>query len=172
MTKRATQLNDGGLGGFLLRWLRGQLLVSLAIALLTAAGLALFDLPAPIALGAITGVGWMIPWLGGIVAYLIALIVVMIVTPGWVEILTVTGVYVVVSLLESLLLTPWIMGRSVGVSPLLIFLALLAGGALFGWLGLLLAVPAAAAATYFWRRGAMVGTTDTGQTGTRADHDS
>jgi predicted PurR-regulated permease PerM len=75
----------------------------------------------------------------------------MIIQPGWSGLLQVTIIYSVVSLLESLLLTPWIMGRSVGVSPLMIMLALFLGGAFFGVPGLLLAVPGAVLVSWFWR---------------------
>ena len=140
-----------GLGNFLRNWLRGQLLVSLVIALLIWLGLSWRGLPAPLTLGILTGLAWMIPWLGGVLAYLTAAVVVMIVQPGWSGLLQVTIIYSVVSLLESFLLTPWIMGRSVGVSPLLTMLALFLGGAFFGVPGLLLAVPVAVLLSWLWR---------------------
>jgi predicted PurR-regulated permease PerM len=140
-----------GLGHFLRNWLRGQLLISLVIAILIWLGLSWRGLPAPLTLGILTGLAWMIPWLGGVLAYLTASIIVMIIQPGWSGLLQVTIIYSVVSLLESLLLTPWIMGRSVGVSPLMIMLALFLGGAFFGVPGLLLAVPGAVLVSWFWR---------------------
>jgi predicted PurR-regulated permease PerM len=56
----------------------------------------------------------------------------------------VLGVFAVVQFLEGMVITPRIMGESVGLSPLVIILALFAGGQLFGLLGIFLAIPAAA----------------------------
>jgi predicted PurR-regulated permease PerM len=62
-----------------------------------------------------------------------------------VHVLYVWGVFAVVQALEGTVITPRILGDSVGLSPLVIILALFAGGQLFGLLGIFLAVPAAAA---------------------------
>lgn len=162
--------SDDNLSRFLLRWLRGQLLVSLAITLLIWLGLSWWGLPAPLLLGILTGAAWLIPWLGGLLAYLVAAVTVLIAQPGWAGLLQVTIIYSLVSLLESLLLTPWLVGRSVGISPLLVMLALFLGGAFFGIIGLILAVPAAAAASWFWHRQRIPASTQSTKCGT--DHDA
>lgn len=67
------------------------------------------------------------------------------------RILGVTGVFVVVQTLEGFLLTPRILGKSLGISPMTVFLCALAGGLLFGPLGVLLAAPVAAVAAIVWK---------------------
>jgi predicted PurR-regulated permease PerM len=67
------------------------------------------------------------------------------------RILGVVGVFVVVQTLEGFVLTPRILGKSVGLSAMTVFVCGLIGGALFGPLGLLLAVPIAAVAAVAWR---------------------
>jgi predicted PurR-regulated permease PerM len=63
---------------------------------------------------------------------------------GWAPIIGVVVVIIITSLLEQMLITPRIIGNNVGLPPLAVLLAVLAGGELFGFVGTLLAVPAAA----------------------------
>jgi predicted PurR-regulated permease PerM len=64
--------------------------------------------------------------------------------PDWTSVAIVVGVFLAGQALEGNLLTPWLVGDRVGLHPVWVIFALLAGGAVFGFVGLLLAVPAAA----------------------------
>lgn len=140
-------------------YLRGQLLVSLAVGALTSLGLWISGMPYALLLGMATGALNVIPLLGVWSMFAIcALVAAFQPEPLWM-LLRVAGVFAVVQGLESLLITPRVLGRSVGVHPALALLALLAFGGLFGLPGLVLAVPLAAVVLYFasdlrriWRR--------------------
>jgi predicted PurR-regulated permease PerM len=126
------------LGGFI----RGQLLVAIIVGVLTAVMLTLLHVRFAILIGLLAGLFNVIPYVGAFVGAAPAVIIALI-TNGPLSALLVIGGFVVINQLEGHLIAPNVVGPSVGLSPLAVILALLAGGELFGLLGLLVAVPTA-----------------------------
>ena len=124
-------------------YLRGQLTISAASAVLVAVPLALFGAPFSLLLGLAAGLLNMIPSLGSILTYVLG-VTVMLLFGTFTDVLVVLGVLAAQAVIEQAFLTPNIMGQQVGLHPVVILIALFSCGALFGFLGLLLAVPAAA----------------------------
>jgi predicted PurR-regulated permease PerM len=124
-------------------YLRGQLTISAASAVLVAVPLVLFGVPFSLLLGLLAGLLNLIPNLGSILTYVIGtLLMLAFGTLG--DVAIVLGVLSAQAVVEQAVLTPNIMGQSVGLHPVVIMLSLFVCGALFGFLGLLLAVPATA----------------------------
>ena len=124
-------------------WVRGQLILMLALGLMTGAVYTLLGLPSGPILGLIAGLAEAVPFVGPIVGAIPALLVAGAFRPDLLPIVAVA--YVVIQLLESNLLVPLVMRNAVGVSPFLLTVSLLVGGALGGLLGALIAVPIVAA---------------------------
>ncbi len=129
---------DAALGAYL----RGLLLICFLVGLLTYLGLRLLGVEFALILGIIYGLTNIIPYFGPLIGALPAVLIALLDSPALA--LKVVGVMVVVQQLDSQLLSPQILGRSLGLHPLAVILALLAGGHLFGLPGLILAVPLAA----------------------------
>jgi predicted PurR-regulated permease PerM len=137
-------------GGFI----RGQLLVALFVGVATSIGLAIVGLPFWLLIGLTAGVTNLIPLLGPIVAGALG-VSIALVSDGIGLALLVLVVMVVVQQIDNHVISPLVMSRNVQVHPLAVLLALLVAGAVYGVLGLLMAVPALAAAnvlaTHFWQ---------------------
>ncbi len=133
---------DTVLSGFV----RGQTLVCLISGVLYAVGWTAVGVDFAVVIGMIAGILAFVPYVGGVVGLSVALLV-GIGESGldWVVIGLIVGVYLVVQALEGSFYQPRIVGRRVDLHDLWIIFALLAGGTLFGFLGVLLAVPVAAA---------------------------
>ena len=123
-------------------WLRGQLTLCLVIGVTATIGYAVLGIQFWPLLGLWAGITEIIPilgpWLGGIPAVLIAL------TQGWEKGLLVIGFVVLLQLMENTILVPRIMRGAVGLTPLTVFIAILAGTEFAGVAGALLAIPIAA----------------------------
>lgn len=143
---------DDALAGFL----RGQLLVMLALGLLYSLGLWLVGLNNALAIGMIAGLVSFVPYLGVIVGLLLAGVTAMLQNFDWLFLLSVAAVFAVGQLAESFFLTPKLVGDRIGLHPVLVIFAIMAGGQLFGFTGVLLALPVAAAGLvlvrFAWRR--------------------
>ena len=124
-------------------YVRGQLIISAASAVLVAVPLALLGAPFSLVLGLVAGLLNLIPSLGAILTYVVG-VVVMLAFGTLGDVAIVVGVLAVQAIIEQAFLTPNIMGKQVDLHPVVILVALFSAGALFGFLGLLLAVPAAA----------------------------
>ncbi len=125
-------------------FLRGQLWVMISLAIVYAAGLWLAGLDLALLIGIVAGAVSFVPYLGVIVGFAAAAIA-GLVQFGDVSILLAVGaVFIVGQLLESLALTPLLVGDRIGLHPVAVIFAVLAGGQLFGALGVLLALPVAA----------------------------
>ncbi len=122
-------------------WLRGQLILALAVGLITYVGLRLMGIPYALTLALIAGVFEIIPVLGPILAAIPAIIVAFTVSPMMA--LLVTLFYIAVQELENKLLVPKVMQYSVGLNPVTIIIILLIGAKLMGIIGMLLAIPVA-----------------------------
>ena len=122
-------------------YVRGQLTTNLVLAALYALGLRLVDLRLAIPIGILTGVLALIPYLGFALGLATAVFVAVLDWHGIGQVVGVCAVMGLVQVLDGLVITPRIVGRSVGLSPLEVILALAAAGALLGFFGVLLAVP-------------------------------
>ncbi len=131
---------DEVLGAFL----RGQLLVMLALAIIYSAGLGLVGLKFAVAIGVVSGLVSFVPYLGFVFGIALAsLTVVLEPDPLW-RLVGVVATFSIAQALEGSLLTPKLVGDRIGLHPVLIIFAVAAGGQLFGFFGILLALPAAA----------------------------
>jgi predicted PurR-regulated permease PerM len=141
---------DRTLAGFA----RGQAMVCVSLGIFYAAALALVGLPFGIVVGLLAGLLTFIPYVGSMTGFITSIAIALAQFSDWTHIFLVSGVFLVGQILESNFLTPKLVGDRVGLHPVWIIFALLAGGALFGFVGLLLAVPAAAAIGVLVRFGA------------------
>ncbi len=124
-------------------YLRGQITISALGAIIVTIPLVIFGVPFALLIGLLTGLLNMIPNLGAILTYIIGgLLMLAFGTIG--DFFLVLGVLVGQSFLEQSVLTPNIMGQSVGLHPVLIIFSLFVFSAFFGFLGLLIAVPVTA----------------------------
>lgn len=126
-------------------YVRGVLIIATADALGTAIGLVIVGVPLALTLTVLMFLGGFIPLVGATVAGFFA-VVVTLVTVGPVEALVILGVIIVVQQVDSNVLQPVVMGREVSLHPVVILMAVAAGGLLWGIAGAALAVPIVAAA--------------------------
>lgn len=129
----------------LAEFLRGQLSVMLILAVYYSAALALASIPSAVPLGLLTGLLIFIPYLGYATGLILALIVAALQFEGISPVIAVLVVFGIGQLLESFLLTPFLVGERIGLHPLAVIFALMAFGQLFGFFGVLLALPVSAA---------------------------
>jgi predicted PurR-regulated permease PerM len=125
-------------------YLRGQVLVAITIGLLTGVGLGIARFPYAASLGLIVGVFSLVPYLGLILSLVPALFIALVSGSVGLSLLKVLVVYGATQVLDATLITPRIVGGSVGIHPVWVVLALSLGGYFFGMVGLLVGVPAAA----------------------------
>ncbi|MCY0908154.1 MAG: AI-2E family transporter [Sulfobacillus thermotolerans] len=129
---------DRALNGFI----RGQLLVALVVGVLSGLWVGILGIPLALLIGAIAGITDIIPYVGPIAGALPA-VVLALDRSSWTAIYAVLG-FVAIHQLEGTVIGPKVMGDSVGLHPLVVIFAILAGGEIGGVAGLLLAVPATA----------------------------
>jgi predicted PurR-regulated permease PerM len=130
--------------GYVSSFVRGQAIVCSVLFVLYAIGLGAVGVDLWLLLAAITGFGNMVPYVGTVTGIFLSCIMSVVTFGDFSHIGWVLAVFAVVQFLEGMVITPRIMGESVGLSPLIIMLSLFAGGQLFGLLGIFLAIPAAA----------------------------
>jgi predicted PurR-regulated permease PerM len=123
---------------------RGQALVCLTLGSLYAIGLTAVGLDLGMVVGLFAGVVSFIPYLGTVSGFILGVGLALAQTQDWVLPLMVAGVFVIGNLLEGNVLAPKLVGEKIGLHPVWVIFALLAGGSLFGFLGILLALPVAA----------------------------
>ena len=126
------------------QYLRGQLLVMVALAVYYAVALTVvgFDLALPV--GVFTGLAVAIPYVGFGLGLALALLAALLQFASLTGVLLVAAVYGLGQLLESFVLTPRLVGERIGLGPLAVIFALMAFGQLFGFVGVLIALPASA----------------------------
>lgn len=129
---------DRVLAGFL----RGQLMVCLVLGIFYSVALMLAGLQAGLVVGAIAGAITFIPYVGALIGGALAIGLALYQFWGdWMSIGIVAGIFAVGQFLEGNIITPKLMGNSVGLHPLWLIFALSAFGTLFGFVGMLVAVP-------------------------------
>jgi predicted PurR-regulated permease PerM len=126
------------------QFLRGQLLVMLLMALFYTVGLWLAGLDYALSVGIISGLLTFVPFLGVITGVVLATVTGLLQFHDPSSLLWVWAVFVVANVLEGYVFVPWLVGERVGLHPVSVIFALLAFGQLFGFFGVLLAVPATA----------------------------
>ena len=125
------------------RYLRGQLTVALIIGVLTGTLLLVVQFPYAFLLGALAGVMGLIPFLGLVLSIIPAVIIALVSGSVLWSLAKVAFVYGLVQILDSGIISPRVVGDSVGLHPVWIVLALSVAGFFFGFVGLLISVPAA-----------------------------
>jgi predicted PurR-regulated permease PerM len=130
--------------GVLAEFLHGQLLVMLALAAYYSVALSIARLDHAVAIGILTGVLVFIPYVGFGLGFLLGLTAAILEFHGWPGFFAVLAVYAVGQLLESYVLVPFLVGDRIGLHPLAVIFALLAFGELFGFAGVLMALPVSA----------------------------
>jgi len=132
-------------------WLRGQIEVALILAILYGIGIgAVFyfsglDTKTGFAIGILTGTLNVIPYMGAATGFLLSMMIGVIEWSGFGTIAGILCVFLLVQVLDGYFITPRVVGSKVGLGPVGVVLSLLTGGSLFGFFGILLAVPSVAA---------------------------
>ena len=141
--------SDFVLSGFL----RGQLLVMLSLGALYSVGLWIAGVNFALLIGIGAGLVSFVPYLGFVAGLLAASIAVLAQGGGLGPLVAVLVVFGIGQVIESMLLTPWLVGDRIGLHPVAVIFAVMAGGQLFGFTGVLLALPAAAVLAVLLRHG-------------------
>jgi len=137
---RLARETDDILGAFL----RGQLLVMFALAIIYSVGLAISGVKFAVAIGVVSGLVSFVPYLGFVFGIALAgLTVALEPNPLW-HLVGVLATFSIAQMIEGSILTPKLVGDRIGLHPVVVIFAVAAGGQLFGFFGILLALPAAA----------------------------
>lgn len=134
------------------QYLRGQLLVMVAMAVFYTIGMALFGLDLALPIGVFTGLAMFVPYLGFGVGLLLALLAGFLQFASVKALVMVVAVFGIGQIIEGFILTPRLVGQRIGLHPLAVIFALLAFGQLFGLVGVLVALPASAVLLVALRR--------------------
>lgn len=132
--------SDEVLGAFF----RGQMLVMFTLSVVYSIGLMLVGLDTALLIGGMSGMVSFVPYLGFIVGIVVAGVAALMQFQDIMPLFYVAVVFITGQMLEGMLLTPWLVGDKIGLHPVAVIFAILAGGQLFGFVGILLALPVAA----------------------------
>src|SRR5699024_1737021 len=127
------------------QFFRGQFLVMLALGLIYVVGLWLMGLNLALVIGVIAGLISFVPYLGVIVGLLLSSIAVLVQTGDAWQLIWIAIIFGFGQIMEQVVFQPLLVGDAIGLHPVWVIFAVLAGGQLFGFIGVLLALPAAAA---------------------------
>ncbi len=125
-------------------WLRGQVILMAFVGTVTFIGLFALGMPYPVALATWASLMEIIPILGPFLAAIPAILVALAFKSPWIALATAI-LYLIIQQLENNILVPKVMERAVGLHPILVMVGVLAGGVLYGILGIVIAVPLMAA---------------------------
>jgi predicted PurR-regulated permease PerM len=126
------------------QYLRGQLLVMVILATYYSIGLALFGLDLALPIGVFTGLAMFVPYVGFGIGLILAVLAGLLQFASIKALIMVAVVFGSGQIIESLFLTPRLVGERIGLHPLAVIFMLLAFGQLFGFIGVLIALPASA----------------------------
>jgi predicted PurR-regulated permease PerM len=138
--RKILQEVDSSLG----RYIRGQLILALAVGVLTYLSLLLLGVEFSLLWGIFAGFTNTIPYFGPIIGAVPAVLMALLTSPTMA--IKTVFVFVIIQQVESNFISPYVLGKTLDLHPLVVLLALLAGGQFFGFWGLIAAVPAAAVA--------------------------
>lgn len=139
VTALAREIDD-----VLAEFLRGQLTVMACLAAVYIIGLWLLGLELAFVVGVFAGLVSFVPYLGVIVGLVLAGFAALVQFPDWFHLIGVAAIFGVGQVLEGMVLSPLLVGDRIGLHPVAVIFAVMAGGQLFGFLGVLLALPVAA----------------------------
>jgi predicted PurR-regulated permease PerM len=128
----------------LMSFLRGQICVCAILAAYYTLGFLFVDLRSWLALGMLSGILVFIPYLGALISTLLCFTIALLQFGLDYQLLILIGILLTGQILEGMVVAPWLIGDSVGLHPIWIMFSLLAAGALFGFTGIVVAVPCAA----------------------------
>jgi predicted PurR-regulated permease PerM len=132
-------------------FLRGQLLVMTLLGIIYSVGLMIVGLELALSIGMLAGLASIVPYLGFVVGIAAASIAAVVQYQEFVPLIYVAIVFGIGQMLEGMVLTPLLVGDRIGLHPVAVIFAILAGGQLFGFTGILLALPVAAVIMVFLR---------------------
>lgn len=125
-------------------FIRGQAIVVMILAILYSIGLSLIGLPFPVLIGIFSGLGDIIPYMGTIVGFIISLVIGIAYFQSIEKLLLVVLVFAIVKGSENWFFYPKIVGREVGLHFVWVLVSIILFGRIFGFWGLLIAIPASA----------------------------
>lgn len=128
----------------LAEFLRGQVSVMAALGIIYTVGLSIIGLDVALIVGVLAGLVSFVPYLGFIVGIVPAAVAAAIQFHDVLHVLLVFVVFGVGQAIEGMVLSPWLVGERIGLHPVAVIFAVMAGGQLFGFFGVLLALPVAA----------------------------
>ncbi len=137
---RLARETDDVLGAFL----RGQILVMICLGSIYSAGLTLVGLQFAVAIGVVAGLVSFVPYLGFVFGIALAGLTVVLEPDPLLRLVGVVATFSIGQFIEGSVLTPKLVGDRIGLHPVIVIFAVAAGGQLFGFFGILLALPAAA----------------------------
>lgn len=132
-------------------YIRAQFLIAGILAILYGIGFALAHVPLWPVIAIIGGLSNLIPRVGSLIPLALVVIADLIGDRNWTHFAIAFIAWVIIQALEGFFITPRLLSKPLGLKPLPVFLALLAGGLFFGPIGVLVAVPVLAIALVFWR---------------------
>ncbi len=133
------------------RFMHGQLLIAIIYATIYSAGLTFLNIKAGLFVGVLAGLANLVPYLGTVTGLFFSIILSTVDGVSWLQILAILGVFGFAQAFDGAVLTPKILGNKVGLHPLVIMIGIIAFGKLFGFIGILVAVPAMASLAAFAR---------------------
>jgi predicted PurR-regulated permease PerM len=133
-------------------YVKGQIQIASIMAGVYLVGYGALGVPFWPVIGVISGALHLVPFAGAVLGLILPLAASYLGGADLYRLLGVLGVYIFAQALEGFYLSPKILGRRLSLHPLMVFFAVIIGGAIFGPLGILLAAPVAAVAALLWRR--------------------
>ena len=132
-------------------FLRGQMLIMILLGCIYAMGLTLVGLKLAFLIGMVAGLASIVPYLGFFIGIIAASLAALFQFQDAIHLLYVGVAFGFGQMIEGMVLTPWLVGDRIGLHPVAVIFAVLAGGQLFGFIGVLLALPVAAVVMVFVR---------------------
>jgi len=133
-------------------FIKGQLLVAIILSIIYSVGLMIAGCPAALLIGVIAGFANLIPYLGIALGFIPAVLITYLSgNPLW-QVIVAGMTFVVGQMLEGMVITPKVVGESVGLHPVVVMVGLMIGGTYFGFVGMILALPMTAVAMVLLRR--------------------
>jgi len=136
----------------LMKFIKGQFLVALILAIIYSVGLTLSGCPASLLIGLLAGIANFVPYLGFAIGFGPAIFLTYLSGGGVPGMIGVSLTFIIGQMLEGMVITPKVVGESVGLHPVLVMIAIMLGGTYFGISGMILALPAAAVLLVFIKR--------------------
>lgn len=122
-------------------WIRGEVSLMVIVGLVTTLAMQIMGVPYALSLGVVAGILEIVPVMGPIISGLIAVVIAIAAGMAIWKIVVIVAIYIIIQQLESQILVPKIMQRAIGVSPIVVIIAILIGGKLLGAGGAVIAIP-------------------------------